>query len=99
MQKQYTIDAQFLLKSNRKSYALYRMVVTDDLGWPLTTPISTLCVAFRIFLLGEGRDFKLGPYKRKSQSIFLDSHTLTHTTVLRLCGICPGKPGWAGTRI
>ena len=21
-----------------------------------------------------------------------------HTTVLRLCGICPGKPGWAGTR-
>ena len=25
---------------------------------------------------------------------------LTHntTTVLRLCGICPGKPGWAGTR-
>jgi len=25
-------------------------------------------------------------------------HTHTHTTVLRLCGICPGKPGWAGTR-
>ena len=25
--------------------------------------------------------------------------THTHnTTVLRLCGICPGKPGWAGTR-
>jgi len=23
---------------------------------------------------------------------------ITHTTVLRLCGICPGKPGWAGTR-
>ena len=22
----------------------------------------------------------------------------THTTVLRLSGICPGKPGWAGTR-
>ena len=22
----------------------------------------------------------------------------THTTVLRLCGICPGQPGWAGTR-
>jgi len=27
------------------------------------------------------------------------SHTHTHnTTVLRLCGICPGKPRWAGTR-
>jgi len=26
------------------------------------------------------------------------THTHTHTTVLRLCGICPGKPGWAGTR-
>jgi len=25
------------------------------------------------------------------------THT-QHTTVLRLCGICPGKPGWAGTR-
>ena len=26
------------------------------------------------------------------------NNTHTHTTVLRLCGICPGKPGWAGTR-
>jgi len=25
-------------------------------------------------------------------------NTHTHTTVLQLCGICPGKPGWAGTR-
>ena len=25
-------------------------------------------------------------------------HTHTHTTVLRLCGNCPGQPGWAGTR-
>ena len=25
-------------------------------------------------------------------------HTHTHTTVLRLCGFCPGQPGWAGTR-
>jgi len=24
--------------------------------------------------------------------------THTHTTVLWLCGICPGQPGWAGTR-
>jgi len=23
----------------------------------------------------------------------LPAHTHTHTTVLRLCGICPGKPG------
>ena len=28
----------------------------------------------------------------------IHTHTHTHTTVLRLCGICPGKPGWAGTR-
>jgi len=26
------------------------------------------------------------------------AHTHTHTTVLRLCGNCPGQPGWAGTR-
>jgi len=25
-------------------------------------------------------------------------HTHTHTTILWLCGICPGQPGWAGTR-
>jgi len=24
--------------------------------------------------------------------------THTHTTILRLCGICPGQPGWASTR-
>jgi len=22
----------------------------------------------------------------------------THTTILWLCGFCPGQPGWAGTR-
>ena len=26
------------------------------------------------------------------------THTQTHTTILRLCGICPGQPGWASTR-
>ena len=26
------------------------------------------------------------------------ARTHTHTTVLRLCGICPAQPGWAGTR-
>ena len=31
-------------------------------------------------------------------SIYMLHVTHTHTTVLRLCGICPGKPGWAGTR-
>ena len=29
---------------------------------------------------------------------FSTNNTHTHTTVLRLCGICPGQPGWAGTR-
>ena len=28
----------------------------------------------------------------------IDWNTHNNTTVLRLCGICPGKPGWAGTR-
>ena len=27
-----------------------------------------------------------------------EHNTHTHTTVLQLCGICPGQPGWAGTR-
>jgi len=25
-------------------------------------------------------------------------HTHTHTTILRLCGFCPGQPRWVGTR-
>jgi len=25
-------------------------------------------------------------------------HTRAHTTVLRLYGLCPGQPGWVGTR-
>ena len=29
---------------------------------------------------------------------FIKIHTHTHTTALRLCGVCPGQPGWAGTR-
>ena len=35
----------------------------DDLGGPLTpqtTPIATFCVAFRIFVTGERRDFNSG---------------------------------------
>jgi len=38
--KRYKIDAWFLLKSNRKSYVLYRMVVdiADDFERPLTAP-------------------------------------------------------------
>ena len=27
-----------------------------------------------------------------------NQYSHTHTTVSRLCGICPGQPGWAGTR-
>jgi len=41
-QKQYKIDARFLLKLNRKSYVLYRMVMLPmTLGTPnpQTTPI------------------------------------------------------------
>jgi len=34
--------------------------VANYLGLPLTTPISTFCVAFYIFLVGERRDFKFG---------------------------------------
>jgi len=37
--KQYEIDAQFLLKSNRKSYALYRTVTLPvTLSDPITAP-------------------------------------------------------------
>jgi len=36
-------------------------------------------------------------WAKKTTNIYT-AHTHTHTTVLRLCGICPRQPGWAGTR-
>jgi len=35
--------------------------VAGDLGWPLTkqtSPVSTFCIAFLIFVVSEFRDFK-----------------------------------------
>jgi len=29
---------------------------------------------------------------------YVTKKTHTHTTILRICGICLGQPGWAGTR-
>ena len=34
----------------------------------------------------------------QSPSAAVQPITVIHTTVLRLCGICPGQPGWASTR-
>ena len=57
-----TVQDKRTLKLNRKSYALYRMMtdIADDLGWPVTNPFSTFCIAFRIFVTAAPRDFKLG---------------------------------------
>jgi len=57
------MDEWFLLKLNRTIHALYRMVMLPmTLGTPnpQTAPISTFCIAFRIFLVGELRDFEFG---------------------------------------
>ena len=34
----------------------------------------------------------------QTRNMLQTKSTHTHTTVLRLCGFCPGEPGWAGTR-
>ena len=34
---------------------------------------------------------------KRTHNYYNKTHT-HNTTILRLCGICPGKPGWAGTR-
>ena len=50
-----------LLKSNRKSYALYRMVALPmNLSAPLTTPFSAFHTAIHSFVTGEPRDFIFG---------------------------------------
>ena len=60
--KRYKIDAWFLLKSNGKSYALYRMVTLpmtlSDPQVPQTTPICTFCTASHIFVMSIVRNFK-----------------------------------------
>jgi len=63
--KRYEIDAWFLLKSsNRKSYALYRMVtlpMTLSTPYtPQTTPFSAFCTAIHSFVTGEPRYLKFG---------------------------------------
>jgi len=33
-----------------------------------------------------------------TDDITFSYHRTTHTTILCLCGLCPGQPGWASTR-
>ena len=51
--KRYKIDAWFLLKSNRKSYALYRCTIVDDLEWPLSAPKLPQFVHFSPLLVSS----------------------------------------------
>jgi len=58
-----------LLKSNRKSYALYRMVALPmTLSAPQTTPFSAFCTAIHSFVMGEPGDFKFGTLTYHSTS-------------------------------
>ena len=60
---------QLLLKSNRKSYALYRMVALPmTLSAPQTTPFCAFCTAVHRFVTGEPRDFKFGTLTFHSKS-------------------------------
>ena len=69
--KRYKIDTNFLLKSNRKSYALYRMVTLPMTlsapKPPQTTPFSAFCTAIHSFVTGEPRDFIFGSLTYHSQ--------------------------------
>jgi len=71
-QKRYKIDARFLLKSNRKSHAIYRMVIlpmTLSAPWPpQTTPFSAFCTARHSFVTGEPGGFKFGTLTYHSKS-------------------------------
>ena len=61
--KWYKIGAQFLLKSNMKSYVLYQMAMfpmTFSNPLPQATPIFAFLVALRIFVVSKHRDFVVG---------------------------------------
>jgi len=59
--KRYKIDA---LKSNRKSYALYRMITLPmtftDPEPPQTNQFSAFCTPIHSFVTSAPRDFKFG---------------------------------------
>ena len=62
-QKRYKIDAWFLLKSNRKSYALYRMVtlpmtLSEPYKCPELPEFVHFCTASHIFVMSVVRNFK-----------------------------------------
>ena len=65
------IEVQYLLKSNRKSYVLYRMLCFRR-TWvtltPQTTPNFAFFVAFHIFVVSKHRDFIFGVQVDGSQS-------------------------------
>jgi len=76
-------------KSNRKSYALYRMVAlpmtlsaTQSLQ---TTPFSAFCTAIHSFVTGEPRDFKFGTLIFHSKSHHADEKS-------SLKGVWSGSP-------
>jgi len=62
--KRYKIDAYFLLTMNRKSYALYRMMILpttlSDPQPPPNHPHFCIFIAFHISVTAEDRDFKFG---------------------------------------
>jgi len=85
--KQYKIDTWFLLKSNRKLYALYRMVTLPMTLSPPNHPKPPHFLHFAppfIASTGEPRDFKFGA---------LTYHSKSHPTDEKssLKGTCSGS--------
>jgi len=70
--KRYKIDAWFLLKSNKKSYALYRMMTLPMTLRPPNCPklphFFAFCTAIHSVVTGEPRDFKFGTLTYHSKS-------------------------------
>ena len=61
--KHHKINVWFLLRTNRKSYALYQTVLfpvtLGDPNYP-KSPLLIFCVPFHTFIVGGDRDFKFG---------------------------------------
>ena len=95
-------------KNRRVVINTYTHTYTCTVLWPSWILSGTI----RVSRHQKGNTRKVKPiwiYRSKRQwvavasavphaHLHLDTHNTHNTTVLRLCGICPGKPGWAGTR-
>jgi len=74
------------------------LLILDDPWPPQTTPISTLCVAFRIFIVGKCRDFKFGRQTKGCKTVVYRAYNIVVVVGWSYSQPTNDKPPLKGTR-